>query len=96
MLDASGRGELGLSVELAGGPERVLTIAASDAGEHGVRFHAGGGAELALPALRETVALIEAGRLTFPVARTFSLAQAAEALEESRSGHPDGKLVILP
>jgi NADPH:quinone reductase-like Zn-dependent oxidoreductase len=96
VLDASGRGELGLSVELAGGPERVLTIAASDAAEHGVRFHGGGGGANTVEALQEALPLIEAGRFAFPIADTFSLEQAGEALRRSETGHTSGKLVIVP
>lgn len=31
-----------------------------------------------------------------PIARTYPLTQAAAALDESRTGHVNGKLVILP
>ena len=96
VLDASGRGELGVSVELAGGPDRVLTIAAQDAAEHGVRFHGGGGGGDTITALDEVLPLIEAGKFIFPIAGTFSLEQAGEALEISESGHARGKLVIVP
>jgi NADPH:quinone reductase-like Zn-dependent oxidoreductase len=95
VLDASGRGELAVSVELAGGPERVITIAANDAAEHGVRFHGGGGGEDTIPALHEVIELIGEGRLQFPVSRTYPLAQAAEALANSESGHARGKIVLL-
>jgi NADPH:quinone reductase-like Zn-dependent oxidoreductase len=95
VLDASGRGELAVSVELAGGPERVITIAASDAAEHGVRFHGSGGGTDTIPALEEVIALIEDGQLQFPVSRTYPLSQADEALTESESGHARGKIVLL-
>jgi NADPH:quinone reductase-like Zn-dependent oxidoreductase len=96
VFDASGRGELALSVELAGGPERVITIAAADAAEHGVRFHGGGGGEDTVTAMREILTLIEAGDLQFPIWRTYPLEQAAAALAESESGHARGKIVLLP
>ncbi len=96
VLDASGRGELGLSVELAGGPERVITIAAQDAAEHGVTFHAGGGGADTVPALEEVLPLITAGSFIFPIAQTFGLEQVGEAFEESEHGHAQGKLVVLP
>jgi len=96
-LDASGHGELAALVQLAGGPERVLTIASyAEAGELGVEFHAGGGGELTIQALQEVVPLIEAGRMSFPVAGVYGLDQAAEALRESEHGRPAGKLVIVP
>jgi NADPH:quinone reductase-like Zn-dependent oxidoreductase len=96
VLDASGRGELGLSVELAGGPERVITIAAQDAAEHGVVFHASGGGADTVPALEEVLPLIADGHFVFPIAQTFSLEQVGEALEESEAGHAAGKLVLRP
>jgi NADPH:quinone reductase-like Zn-dependent oxidoreductase len=96
VLDASGRGELGLSVELAGGPERVLTIAAQDAAEHGVRFHAGGGGGDTVAALQEVFALIAAGRFVLPIAATFPLEGVGRALQQSETGHVRGKLVIVP
>jgi NADPH:quinone reductase-like Zn-dependent oxidoreductase len=96
-LDASGHGELAAAVELAGGPERVLTIASyAEAQELGVAFHGGGGDELTIPALREVLVLLEAGRFSFPIAGTYGLEQVGEALRESEHGHPAGKLVIVP
>ena len=96
-LDASGHGELAAAVELAGGTARVLTIASSaEAGELGVTFHAGGGGEQTVPALQEIVPLIEAGRISFPVAGVYGLEHAGEALRESEQGRPAGKLVIVP
>ncbi|GAA3426218.1 NADP-dependent oxidoreductase [Streptosporangium nondiastaticum] len=38
--------------------------------------------------------LADAGRLTVPVARTFTLEELGEAFELSRSGHVHGKLVV--
>jgi NADPH:quinone reductase-like Zn-dependent oxidoreductase len=94
-LDASGRGdEVLVSVELAGGPERVLTIARFDDVPEGVIVHQGGsGGDLAA-ALADIVALIEDGRLQVPIARTYPLEQAAAALDESEHGHLAGKIVL--
>jgi NADPH:quinone reductase-like Zn-dependent oxidoreductase len=96
VLDASGRGEIPLSIELAGGPERVLTLVAFDAAASGIQVHVGGaGSELG-PALRDIASLIEQGRLSVPIWRTYPLAQTAAALDASQSGHLHGKIVILP
>jgi NADPH:quinone reductase-like Zn-dependent oxidoreductase len=96
VLDASGRGEIPLSIALAGGPERVLTLVAFDAAASGIQVHVGGaGSELG-PALREIASLIEQGRLSVPIWRTYPLAQTAAALDASQSGHLHGKIVILP
>ncbi|MEA2179823.1 MAG: hypothetical protein QOG77_3120 [Solirubrobacteraceae bacterium] len=94
-LDASGRGdEVLVSVELAGGPERVLTIARFDDVPEGVIVHQGGsGGDLAA-ALADIVALIEDGRLQVPIARTYPLEQAAAALDESEHGHLAGNIVL--
>jgi NADPH:quinone reductase-like Zn-dependent oxidoreductase len=97
VLDASGHGELGAAVEVAGGPQRALTIASYAEGQElGVPFHAGGGGELTVPALREVLPQIESGSFEFPIARVLGLDGVAEALRESEHGHPDGKLVVEP
>ena len=94
VLDASGRGEIPLSIALAGGPERVLTLVAFDAAA-GIQVHVGGaGSELG-PALRQIVSLIEQGCLSVPIWRTYPLSQTAAALDASQSGHLHGKIVIL-
>ncbi|MFA4928395.1 MAG: NADP-dependent oxidoreductase [Patulibacter sp.] len=96
VLDTSGHGVLELSVRLAGGPERVITIADGDAADHGVRFSSGDeGVEMA-GALAEIVAMVAEGRLDVPIAGTFPLTAVADAHRESESGHAGGKLVLLP
>ena len=99
VLDASGRGELPLSIELAGGTERVITIAAPDAAAHGVTFSGGGGGGPGVDvsaAIPTAVELIAAGRMQVPIWKTYPLAQAAEAHAESEGGHLRGKIVLLP
>ena len=94
VLDASGRGEIPLSIELAGGPERVLTLVAFDAVDTGIRAHAGGAGSNGPRALRDILALIRDGRLRVPIWRTYGLKDAAAALDESRAGHLGGKIVL--
>ena len=96
VLDASGRGEIPLSIELAGGPERVLTLVAFDAADTGIQIFAGGTGDDRGPALREIVSLIERGLLTVPIWRAFPLDETAAALEASSTGHLRGKIVVLP
>ncbi len=98
VLDASGRGELPLSVELAGGPERVVTIAAAqEASQLGVRFSGGPGAVVDThAALSQAVDLLVADRLQVPIWRTYPLADAAAAHAESERGHLRGKIVLIP
>jgi NADPH:quinone reductase-like Zn-dependent oxidoreductase len=94
-LDAAGGGALPALVELTGSPDRVVTIADyAGAQATGVRFSGGMGEERAWSALRDAAALVEAGRLTVPVAQTFPLADVAEAQRVSETGHPQGKLVL--
>ncbi|MFE7976140.1 zinc-binding dehydrogenase [Streptomyces shenzhenensis] len=96
VLDASGRGEIPDSIELAGGPTRVLSLVAFDAVSTGIQIHmtepGAGGPE----ALRNILALIEAGRLQVPISGTYPLDEVAAALAVSQSGHPGGNLVVLP
>lgn len=96
VLDTTGHGVLELSVRLAGGPDRVLTIADGAAAEHGVRFSSGDEEVDMADARAELVAMIAAGRLDVPVARTVPMTEVADAHRESESGHADGKIVLLP
>lgn len=96
MLDASGRGEVPLSIELTGDPARVLSLVAFDAAGTGIQLHVGGAGGELQAALRDLVALIEQNRLTVSVSRTYPLDEVAAALDLSRSGHVTGKIVIVP
>jgi NADPH:quinone reductase-like Zn-dependent oxidoreductase len=83
-----------VSVKLAGGPERVLTIARFDDVPEGVTVHQGGSMGDLQPALREIVALIGEGRLQVPIGGTYPLEDAAAALDASEHGHLAGKIVL--
>jgi NADPH:quinone reductase-like Zn-dependent oxidoreductase len=96
VLDASGRGEIPLSIELAGGPERVLTLVAFDAAHTGIRIHVDGPGAHLVRALDAILGLIEDGRLQVPIPRTYPLTEAAVALDASQTGHVIGKLVLVP
>lgn len=94
-LDVAGSGVLPDLIELAGGPERVVTIADFvGAREHGVRFSSGD-AGRAVHVLGEIGELIEAGRFALPVAQAFPLAAVAEAHRVGEAGHVRGKLVLV-
>jgi NADPH:quinone reductase-like Zn-dependent oxidoreductase len=94
-LDVAGSGVLPELIELAGGPEHVVTIADfGGAREHGVRFSSGD-AGRAVHALGEIGELIESGRFSLPVARTFPLAEIARAHRVGEDGHLRGKLVLV-
>ncbi|GAA0217028.1 NADP-dependent oxidoreductase [Actinomadura nitritigenes] len=94
-LDVAGSGVLPELIALAGGAEHVVTVADfAGAREHGVRFSRGD-AGRAVHVLGEIGALIEAGRFSLPVARTFPLAGIAEAHRAGEEGRMRGKLVLL-
>jgi NADPH:quinone reductase-like Zn-dependent oxidoreductase len=96
VLDGSGRGELPGSIELAGGTERIVTIAAYDAADHGVYFSGPASTVDMAPALGELTELLAAGKLQLPIWRTYPLAHAAAAHAESEAAHLRGKIVLLP
>jgi NADPH:quinone reductase-like Zn-dependent oxidoreductase len=95
-IDDAGGGALPALVELAGGPDNVLTIADYDGAQQiGVTMSGGPGSVRAWYALRQAAELIEAGRFSLPVAQTFPLKQIAEAHALSETRHVRGKLVLL-
>jgi NADPH:quinone reductase-like Zn-dependent oxidoreductase len=95
-LDAAGGGALPALVDLAGGPDHVVTIVDyAGAQETGATFSGGMGTARAVHALAEIGDLIEAGRFVLPVTQTFGLDQIAEAHRVSETGHVRGKLVLL-
>jgi len=94
-LDAAGGGALPALIELAGGADNVVTIADFlGAREHGVRFSRGD-AGRALHVLGEIGVLIDSGKFSLPVARTFPLEEIAEAHRVSEAGGVRGKLVLV-
>ncbi|NYE15583.1 NADPH:quinone reductase-like Zn-dependent oxidoreductase [Actinomadura citrea] len=94
-LDVAGSGVLPELIALAGGAGHVVTVADfGGAREHGVRFSRGDDGR-AVHVLGEIGALVEAGRFSLPVARTFPLAEVAEAHRAGEGGHVRGKLVLL-
>ncbi|MFJ4834329.1 NADP-dependent oxidoreductase [Streptomyces sp. NPDC088747] len=95
-LDVAGSGVLPELIELAGVAEHVVSVADfGGAQEHGVTFSSGDTADRAVHALDEIGNLIESGRFSLRVARTFPLTEAAEAHRVSEQGHTGGKLVLL-
>jgi NADPH:quinone reductase-like Zn-dependent oxidoreductase len=94
VFDAAGKGALQASIELTGGPARVITIADPDAEKYGVRFSSSG-TEDPLHVLAQLTDRVATGALRVTVARTFPLASAAEAQAISEAGHARGKLVLI-
>ncbi|MFI6982995.1 NADP-dependent oxidoreductase [Embleya sp. NPDC050154] len=92
-LDLSGSGVIRELVELIGDPQKVISIADLDAPEFGVRFS--GVAGSVPDALAEAIDLISRGRLHIPVEKSYTLAEAAAAHIDSRTGHSRGRRVIV-
>jgi NADPH:quinone reductase-like Zn-dependent oxidoreductase len=94
VFDTAGQGVEEL-IALTGDPKRVVTIAGFAAASLGVIVTSGGETPPG-PALAEGAALVEAGRLTLPVAQVYPFARAADAHRESEAGHVRGKLILVP
>jgi NADPH:quinone reductase len=99
-LDCVGTDEA-VDVSLALAPlQRIVTIAAHGRAQR-EGFRAVGGAAPESAAFRDSVraeliGLAAAGELEVPIARTYPLESAAEALALLAEGHPGGKLALVP
>lgn len=100
-LDTVGTDEaVDVSLTLVPDRSRIVSIAAMGrAAADGYRVI--GGAMPASAAFRDAIrphliALAADGRLVVPIARTFPLAEAREALTLLKTGHPGGKLALIP
>ncbi|MEV7391032.1 NADP-dependent oxidoreductase [Streptomyces sp. NPDC091215] len=97
VLDCAGSGSLPDLVDLAGSPERVITVADLNAAKYGVHLSrsAGPGADpQAVEGLAAAATLAQQGRFTVPVAAAFALENAAAAHQLSETGHARGKIVF--
>jgi NADPH:quinone reductase-like Zn-dependent oxidoreductase len=100
-LDMVGTDEAtAVSLELVDDRSRILTIAAADRAKAEGFQHIGAANPTSATfraAIRpQLIALAEAGDLVVPVARTFPLEQAREALNLLIGQHPGGKLALVP
>lgn len=94
-LDVAGSGILPELIDLAGGPQHVITIADfAGAQQYDVRFSKGD-AGRALYMLGQIGDLVESGRFSLPVGQTFPLTEIAEAHRVGEAGQVRGKLVLL-
>jgi len=95
-LDVAGSNVLPELIDLADGPQNVVTLADFEgAKEHGVWFSNGFADGHAFHSLAKVGEIIEAGRFWLPVDRTFPLAEIAEAHRVSEHGHVRGRLVLV-
>ncbi|WP_314175874.1 quinone oxidoreductase family protein [Streptomyces winkii] len=102
VIDTSGtRQAIDASLELVKDPGRIVSILAFDRGDTGIKLIGGApgadpGEQIRADAWRKLVKLARQGELEVVVARTYSLAEAAEAHRFLAEGHPGGKVVLLP
>ncbi|MGW4749888.1 NADP-dependent oxidoreductase [Streptomyces sp. NPDC004290] len=101
VFDAAGHGVLPVAIGLLGGgdaaKERIVTIAATDAAEHGIVFSGvTGEPDVVRRGLTAQARLAVEGALTVRLAETLPLKEAARAQEASESGHVRGKIVLIP
>lgn len=99
-LDTVGTAEaVDVSLELVADRNRIVTIAASDrAAENGFIAIAGALPESASyrdSVRADLIRMAAEGELVVPMARTYPLAEALDALALLRDGHPGGKLALL-
>jgi len=100
-IDAIGTEEaLSVSLELVADRSRIATLAPGKAAqEAGVGVSAGGlpaSVAFRMPARARILELASAGDLVVPVARTFPFTEAPEALRFVATGHPGGKVALVP
>ncbi len=100
-LDTVGTSEaIDVSLELVPDRLRIVTIVDAQRAER-EGIHAVFGAQPESQAFRDAararlLELAGSGRLQVPVARTYPLADAPEALAFLKEGHPGGKIALLP
>lgn len=94
VLDTSGAGVLEVAVTLAGGPERVVTIADMGAASLGVRF-SGGDAVRAYDQIPAVAAGVATGSLWVPAPTVRDLADAVSVHEDIEARRLSGKVVLV-
>ncbi len=96
VLDTTGAGLLPDAIQLAGGPERVVTIADEAAFALGVRFTGPDPADRDWAALGKLADLVEKGQLVLPIWKTYPLTQAINAHADLDEHRYRGKIVLIP
>jgi NADPH:quinone reductase-like Zn-dependent oxidoreductase len=96
-IDTFGGGYVDLALELGVAPERVDTIIDFEAaGRHEGVQTKGTYAIASAEPLSEMAALVAAGEVEVPIARTYPLDQVREAYTELAKRHTRGKIVLVP
>jgi NADPH:quinone reductase-like Zn-dependent oxidoreductase len=91
-LDIAGSGVIDELIALTGEASKVLSIADFGAGEKGAQVSTA--SKDPASAYVEAARLFEAGELRLPVAKTFSLEDAAAAQAAGADGHIAGRIVV--
>jgi NADPH:quinone reductase-like Zn-dependent oxidoreductase len=89
-------GYIDLALELGVAPDRINTIIPPDRAAHPEVKSDGNAVGASAAVLAELAALIAAGRLELPIARTYPLAEVREAYTELERRHTLGKIVLIP
>ncbi|MFZ2172722.1 MAG: NADP-dependent oxidoreductase [Rhodococcus sp. (in: high G+C Gram-positive bacteria)] len=92
----TGHGGLPAAMELRGGTDRIVTLSDPAAFELGITFSSGTSADWSAEVLRRLGDLVATDQLTLPPARTFPLADAAEAHRAGETGGARGKIILHP
>jgi NADPH:quinone reductase-like Zn-dependent oxidoreductase len=95
-IDTFGSGYVELAIGLGVAPERIDTIIDWEAAErYGVKAE-GNAFAASAATLAELAALIDAGELEVPIARSYPLSEVREAYRELEQRHTRGKIVLIP
>jgi NADPH:quinone reductase-like Zn-dependent oxidoreductase len=93
-FDAAGKGGLEDAIELAGGSERVITLADEHAAELGIRFSAAT-PDRAPDAVELGMRLLASGQLRLRTQRSLPMSSAAEAHSLLEDRHVHDKLLLV-
>lgn len=102
VVDTAGTREaIDISLELVPDRARIVSILAFDRADTGITLIGGApgadpGTQIRADAWRQLISMVRQGELEVRVARTYPLAEAAEAHRFLAEGHPGGKVVLLP
>jgi NADPH:quinone reductase-like Zn-dependent oxidoreductase len=96
MIDTVGSGYVDLAIELGIDADRIDTIADFGAAERVGAHTDGGQAASTVEVVAEVAQLIATGKVELPVAATFPLEQVRDAYALLETGHPPGKIVLIP
>lgn len=96
-VDTFGQGYVELALELGVAPARIDTIIDFAAAQRHPGVQTAGSAEAAnIAVLSELLALIAAGRLEIPIAKTVPLSAVQDAYRTLEERHVRGKIVLVP